>query len=460
MPVIEVRGLTKRFGPMLAVDQMSFDVEPGTVVGFLGSNGAGKTTTLRMLLGMVRPDAGTATINGRAYPDLQEPLHQVGAVLEASSFHPGRTARNHLRIQAMAGQADPSRIDDVLDLVELTGVAGRRIGGFSLGMRQRLGLATALLTDPDLLILDEPASGLDPEGVRWLRDLLRGLAAEGATVLVSSHILAEVAQTVDSVVIRLIRVELLKLRTTRLTYGLLATAAALTAVFAVIEAARAGSGHGVGSLSTASGLDAVITAGIWALVLATVMGVTVSSGEFRHATATLTYLAAPQRGRVLTAKAVAGACAGAVFGLAGYVIALAVGLSFVAARGYHVAIGDATLARYALGHIVGTALLAAIGVGVGSLIRSQLAGVIGVFAWTIVIESILGGLFTSIRPYLPYTAASTLSGTPLGGSAFGPAHGLAGGAPLPFAAATALLAGLAIVFCAVAARTTVVRDVT
>jgi len=259
--------------------------------------------------------------------------------------------------------------------------------------------------------------------------------------------------------IRLIGVELLKLRTTRLTYGLLATAAALTGVFAVIEAARAGSGGGPAPLSTASGLNDVITAGIWALVLATVMGVTVSSGEFRHGTATLTYLATPHRGRVLTAKAVAGACAGAVFGLAGYVMALGVGLSFVAARGYHVAIGDATLARYAIGHLVGTALLAAIGVGVGSLVRSQLAGVIGVFAWTIVIESILGGLFTSIRPYLPYTAASTLSGTSPGGSAFGAAHDLAGPSPLPFAAATALLAGLAIVFCAVAARTTVARDV-
>jgi ABC-2 type transport system ATP-binding protein len=204
MAVIEVRGLTKRFGQVLAVDQMSFEVARGTVTGFLGSNGAGKTTTLRMLLGLIRPDAGTATINGRAYRDLDEPLHQVGAVLEASSFHPGRTARNHLRVQAMAGmgaQADPSRIDDVLELVELTGAADRRVGGFSLGMRQRLGLATALLTDPDLLILDEPANGLDPEGVRWLRDLLRGLAAEGSTVLVSSHILAEVAQTVDSVVI-------------------------------------------------------------------------------------------------------------------------------------------------------------------------------------------------------------------------------------------------------------------
>ncbi len=201
MPVIEVHGLTKRFGQVRAVDQLSFEVERGTVVGFLGSNGAGKTTTLRMLLGLVRPDAGTATINGRAYRDLEEPLHQVGAVLEASSFHPGRTARNHLRVQALAGQVDQSRIDDVLDLVELTGAAGRRIGGFSLGMRQRLSLATALLTQPELLILDEPANGLDPEGVRWLRDLLRGLAAEGRTVLVSSHILAEVAQTVDSVVI-------------------------------------------------------------------------------------------------------------------------------------------------------------------------------------------------------------------------------------------------------------------
>jgi ABC-2 type transport system ATP-binding protein len=201
MAVIEVRGLTKRFGQVLAVEAVSFDVERGTVTGFLGSNGAGKTTTLRMLLGLVRPDAGTAIINGRPYRDTEEPLHQVGAVLEASSFHPGRTARNHLRVQAMVGQADPSRIDDVLDLVELTGAADRRIGGFSLGMRQRLGLATALLTEPELLILDEPANGLDPEGVRWLRDLLRGLAADGATVLVSSHMLAEVAQTVDAVVI-------------------------------------------------------------------------------------------------------------------------------------------------------------------------------------------------------------------------------------------------------------------
>jgi ABC-2 type transport system ATP-binding protein len=201
MATIEVRGLSKRFGPVLAVDQLSFQVERGTVAGFLGPNGAGKTTTLRMLLGLVRPDAGSATINGQAYTRLPEPLQQVGAVLEAASFHPGRTARNQLTIQAMAGQADPSRIDDVLSLVQLTDAADRRVGGFSLGMRQRLGLASALLADPEILILDEPANGLDPQGVRWLRDLVRGLAAEGTTVLVSSHILAEVAQTVDEVII-------------------------------------------------------------------------------------------------------------------------------------------------------------------------------------------------------------------------------------------------------------------
>jgi len=201
MAIIQAHGLTKRFGSVRAVDDLSFSVERGSVTGFLGPNGAGKTTTLRMLLGLVTPDAGTATIDGRAYVDLPEPLHRVGAVLEASSFHPGRTACNHLRIQALAAAADPSRIDEVLDLVDLTRAAGQRIGGFSLGMRQRLGLATALLADPEILILDEPANGLDPEGVRWLRRLLRGFAADGGTVLMSSHMLAEAAQTVDSVVI-------------------------------------------------------------------------------------------------------------------------------------------------------------------------------------------------------------------------------------------------------------------
>jgi ABC-2 type transport system ATP-binding protein len=198
---VELCGLTKRFGPLTAVDDLSFIVPSGAITGFLGPNGAGKTTTLRMLLGLVTPSAGIALINGRRYAELPDPLHAVGAVLENSSAHPGRTARNHLRIHAMVGGVPDRRIAPVLETTGLAGAADRRVGEFSLGMRQRLGLATALLCDPEILVLDEPASGLDPEGVRWLRHLLRGLAAEGRTVLMSSHMLTEAAQTVDRVVI-------------------------------------------------------------------------------------------------------------------------------------------------------------------------------------------------------------------------------------------------------------------
>ena len=199
--MIEVVDLTKRYGKVLAVDRLSFRVEPGTITGFLGPNGAGKSTTLRAVLGLVQPDAGGATVLGRAYRELDRPLHRVGAVLEASEVHPGRSGRNHLRVLAAAAGVPSSRVEEVLALVELTAAAKRRVKGYSLGMRQRLGLATALLGDPEVLVLDEPANGLDPAGVRWLRDLLRSLAGEGRTILVSSHVLAEVAQTVDRVVI-------------------------------------------------------------------------------------------------------------------------------------------------------------------------------------------------------------------------------------------------------------------
>ncbi len=198
---IEVRNLSKCFGEFVAVDDLSFQIGRGSIVGFLGPNGAGKTTTLRMLLGLVEPTAGTATIDGQPYVQTAEPLRRIGAVLEASGFHPGRSARNHLRLQALLASADEGRIDELLELVDLRDAADRRVGGFSLGMRQRLALATALLPDPETLILDEPTNGLDPEGVRWLRKLLRDFAGRGHTVLVSSHILAEVAHTVDSVLI-------------------------------------------------------------------------------------------------------------------------------------------------------------------------------------------------------------------------------------------------------------------
>ena len=200
-PVVVAESLTKRFGQVLAVDDLSFELEPGTITGFLGPNGAGKTTTLRMLLGLAAPSAGRALVFGKTYAQLDRPALRIGAVLEATDFHPGRSGRDHVRMLGRAVGVPDSRADEVLALVELPDAATRRVKGYSLGMRQRLGLATALLGEPELLVLDEPANGLDPEGVRWLRDFLRAFASEGRTVLVSSHVLAEVAQTVDQVLI-------------------------------------------------------------------------------------------------------------------------------------------------------------------------------------------------------------------------------------------------------------------
>jgi ABC-2 type transport system ATP-binding protein len=200
MTDVAVRDLTKRFGSVTAVDRLSVDLTPG-VTGFLGPNGAGKSTTLRMILGLIRPSSGTALIGGRRYADLDHPRRTVGAMLEASGAHPGRTGRQHLRIAARLADIPAGRVDAVLDDVGLSEAADRRTGGYSLGMRQRLGLAAALLGDPRVLVLDEPANGLDPAGMAWLRGLLRDLAGQGRTIVISSHVLAEVAQTVDRVVI-------------------------------------------------------------------------------------------------------------------------------------------------------------------------------------------------------------------------------------------------------------------
>ena len=199
--LIEVRKLTKMFGGTTAVDDLSFTAAPGTVTGFLGPNGSGKTTTLRMLLGLVRPTAGTALIGGVPYHRIARPRRAVGALLETTGVHPGRRARDHLRVLAAADGMPDHRVDEVLDQVDLTSSAQRRVREFSLGMRQRLGLAAALLGDPAVLVLDEPANGLDPAGIAWLRALVRGQADEGRTVIIASHVLSEVAQTVDNVVI-------------------------------------------------------------------------------------------------------------------------------------------------------------------------------------------------------------------------------------------------------------------
>ena len=202
--MIEARGLTRRYGPTVAVDALSFDVRPGSVTGFLGPNGSGKSTTMRLILGLDRPDAGQVRVGGRRYRELRWPLREVGAMLEASgskAFHPGRSARSHLAALA-AGNAIPrARVDEVLDMTGLASVAGRRAGKFSLGMGQRLGVAAALLGDPAVLLLDEPVNGLDPEGVRWIRNLLKSLAAQGRTVFVSSHLISEMALTAERLVV-------------------------------------------------------------------------------------------------------------------------------------------------------------------------------------------------------------------------------------------------------------------
>jgi ABC-2 type transport system ATP-binding protein len=201
VPELEVRHLTKRYRKTLAVDDLSFSVQAGRVTGFLGPNGAGKTTTMRALLGLLRPSAGEALVEGSRPAAMADPLRTIGAALEATAFHPGRSGRNHLRGLAAAAGIPASRVGEVLEMVELTGAANRRVKGYSLGMRQRLALAAALLGDPRILILDEPANGLDPQGMRWLRDLLRAQAAEGRTVFVSSHVLSEVSQTADELIL-------------------------------------------------------------------------------------------------------------------------------------------------------------------------------------------------------------------------------------------------------------------
>jgi ABC-2 type transport system ATP-binding protein len=200
-PVIEARGLTKRYGSAVAVDGLSFDVRPGMVTGFLGPNGSGKSTTMRLILGLDAPDAGRVRIGGRRYGELRWPLREVGALLEAKAFHPGRSARAHLTALAASNGIPGARVEEVLGLVGLAEAGSRRAGGFSLGMGQRLGIAAALLGDPGVLLLDEPVNGLDPEGIHWIRDLIRALAAEGRTVFVSSHLISEIALTADHLVV-------------------------------------------------------------------------------------------------------------------------------------------------------------------------------------------------------------------------------------------------------------------
>jgi ABC-2 type transport system permease protein len=260
--------------------------------------------------------------------------------------------------------------------------------------------------------------------------------------------------------IRDTRIELAKLRTMRMTWGLLASGAGLSVLFSIVQGSQAGTPNGNAPLYTASGFNSVVTGGVFGLLFAATIGAILITVEFRHQTITLTYLGTPNRNRVLVAKLIAGAIIGGLSGLISYVIVLSSALGFTLSKGYTVPIGDATLARYGIGHVLAGALIGAIGVGVGALVKSQIGGIVVIFVWAILLESLIGGLFKASRPYLPYTAAASLAGDPLGGGSFGPAHNTSGGTPLPFAAAVALLAAMAVVLALISSRTTVRRDVT
>jgi ABC-2 type transport system ATP-binding protein len=358
---IETAGLTKRYGPVTAVEDLTFAVRDGAVTGFLGPNGAGKTTTLRMILALARPTAGHATVLGRPYAQLEDPVRTVGANLEIAGAHPGRKGRDHLRALAAMASLPLSRVDEVLKLVELDGAGNRRAGKYSLGMRQRLGLAATLLGDPAVLILDEPANGLDPQGIRWLRDFLRSMAAEGRTVLVSSHVLAEVAQTVDDVVV--------------IHRGKLVD----------------------------QGPVARLTAGGHVVLRSP------RPGEFRHRTIAPAVLISPNRGRLTLARLIAYVVTAALVGVAMVVVALAVGLPLLSGQpGPGLESSDYTAVIG--GGILTAMLCCALGVGVGVLVRNQVAGVVGSLVWLLILEPLLPLIADDLAKGSILNAAGTLGG--------------------------------------------------
>ena len=493
MAEVEVRDLTKIFGRVTAVQGMSFTAPAGKVTGFLGPNGSGKTTTLRIVLGLVRADAGAALIGGVPYGRLARPRRTVGAMLEATGFHPGRRARDHLRVIADAAGIPGRRVDEVLAQVDLTSAARRRVREFSLGMRQRLGLATALLGDPQVLLLDEPANGLDPAGIAWLRGLLRSLADEGRTVIVASHVLSEVAQTVDrrgdrqrragalrrpagrdrldqqrpgigvpqadrrrgltcrgllprrATVLPLIRSEFRKLSTVRSPWLLLAAGPLLVVAGVTGLVQSGGDVHDPAVQSKA--LAHVALAALFTLIF----GIFAVAGEYRHGTVTDTFLSTPSRGRVVAAKLVVYGSIGAVAGLVSAVVAVAVTAAWWAAKGGSFHLSAAGSWRTLAGGVAVNVAFAAIGVGVGALLRNLAVAIAAALAWIALVEGIAGQLVgAGLARWLPFSASQALGRVNLTGTA----------RLLPQWGGALVLAGYAIAFAAAAMVTTLRRDVT
>jgi ABC-2 type transport system ATP-binding protein len=505
---IVAADLTKVFGQVKAVDGLSFSVEPGSVTGFLGPNGAGKTTTLRIILGLAAPTSGSGTISGVTYAHLPAPGRTVGAVLEATSFHPGRSARNHLRVFCAAAGLPDKRADEVLELVGLTQAARFPVRGFSLGMRQRLGLATALLGNPRVLLLDEPANGLDPEGIAWLRGLLRHFAdVDGRTVLVSSHVLSEVEQTVDRVVIiargrliyegrladlgrsqcgsrgadadpgaaerraratqcqghcapgrsgrsrwghagsrrpcrlggphrgaraslreleprrdipasdrrcrrstggsrviPLLRAEWRKVTTVKLGWGMLLGAMALAALGVVAQIASNGaSGNIALPLSAAATQKSIAASASSAYLFSVVVGIILITTEFRHFTSRPTFLIEPRRGRVIVAKLIIAALVGIIYGAICAALTAAIMVIWLGALGVTIGWIDNGVLLSMVGDLVVIATFAIVGIGVGVLVRNQIAAVISALVYLFVLEPLIDiiPVIQKAYPYLP-----------------------------------------------------------
>lgn len=534
MPGIEFHQLTKHYGAVTALDGLTAEVVPGRITAFLGANGSGKTTSMRLLLGLSEPDSGHATIGHERYVDLAHPTRRVGAVLD-QGFHPNRSARNHLRIVAAQAGVPAARAEEVLDLVELTSVARRRVGGFSLGMRQRLALASALVGDPAALVMDEPFNRLDPAGIATMRAFLRTFADQGGTVFLSSHLLAEVAHTADDAivihrgrlvsagpvsdlsaapagvvvttldadllavtlarrgatvertgpdaltvtgatrdtvgraaadigavvtgmhgtgdprvrlrrphpppggnpVISLVRIELLKLRTTPAVFVALSLALFLTLASVLTTILIAGQ-PGTAPVGSVENVSQLLAIGVVTSFSMLILGVMLSAGEDRHRTSRGTYLAEPRRGRVLVAKLLTAAIVGVLGGAVIFGLDLVIALPVYAARGVH------HLPVNVVALWTGTTLLTAcfglLGVALGALTRNTVAAIIGALVWAAVIElSFLQPLFPSLGMWLPTGAAVSLT-TATDHSALLP-PGIAALVLIGWATLVALLAG-------------------
>jgi ABC-2 type transport system ATP-binding protein len=412
---LEVEHLTKRYGDSTVVDDLSFVARPGRVTGFLGPNGSGKSTTMKIMLDLASAEGGRATIGGQRYRDLDDPAATVGALLESNAFHPGRSGRNHLRVLADADGVEGGRVDEVLELVNLGAAADRRVGGYSLGMRQRLGFAAALLGDPPVLVLDEPANGLDPQGIHEMRDLLRSRAAEGHTVLVSSHLLAEVELLADDVIV--------------IHRGRLVTSGSLqelqeeaTLVRAVSTAELERVLEASGAIVESAGDNTLVVRGLSiddigerafaanATMGASLFGAMAVAREYAHGTVIPTFLSSPRRHRAVLAQFGAVAIVAAILGMLGAVLTVAAVALALPTTEYGFLVSGAGVAQVVAASTFAGAVGGVLGAGIGAIIRNTGGAVAGTFFALMIAPPLIVQMANEANSWVPSTLVNVLSG--------------------------------------------------